>query len=55
MVVHEPPLGNQIALLVQLHWGQGRFMFLGSSVPDYKVEAEAAPSWAHLVPRAAER
>ena len=22
---------------------------------DYKVEAEAAPSWAHLVPRAAER
>lgn len=55
MVIHKPPLGNQIALLVLLHWGQRNFMFLTSSVPDYKVEAEARPSWAHLAPKAMER
>lgn len=33
----------------------GGFMFLFSSAPDYKVGAEAAPSRAHLVPRAVER
>lgn len=52
MVVHEPPLGNQITLLVLLRWGGGRFINLCSSVPRYKVGAEAAPSRAHLVPRA---